>query len=200
MTTPIRRACTSERLPGALGYLRPVPLLRLEEWSAPRRAAFLDRDGVIIQDGGYLSDPAGIRWIPGAIDAVRSLRAKGYAPILATNQSGVGRGLFSQATLDQFHAALAARMAAMDAPLAAIAWCPHSPEDDCACRKPRAGMLEEAFAALPLVREGAFMVGDRLADVQAGEAAGVRGFLFEGGNLAAFLSRVVLPDGAAALG
>jgi D-glycero-D-manno-heptose 1,7-bisphosphate phosphatase len=163
-------------------------LLTLEEWTELRPAAFLDRDGVVIEDRGYLSDPAGIAWIPGAVEAIRRLRAQGFAPILATNQSGVGRGMFTQAVLDRFHAALVARLNALGAPLAAIAWCPHGPDEVCECRKPLPGMLEEAFAALPLVREGSFMVGDRLGDVQAGEAAGVRGLLFEGGNLAHFLT------------
>lgn len=162
-------------------------LLELEVWTEPRRAAFLDRDGVLIEDRGYLSDPAGIAWIPGAVEAIRRLRAEGYAPILATNQSGVGRGMFTQDALDRFHEALVARLNALEAPLAAIAWCPHGPNEACDCRKPLPGMLEEAFAALPLVREGSFMVGDREGDVQAGEAAGIRGLLFEGGDLAKFL-------------
>ncbi|RYG23613.1 HAD-IIIA family hydrolase, partial [bacterium] len=132
-------------------------LLKLEEWAEPRRAAFLDRDGVIIEDRGYLSDPAGIAWIPGAVEAIRRLREQGYAPILATNQSGVGRGLFTQETLDRFHTALVARLNALGAPLAAIAWCPHGPEETCHCRKPLPGLLEEAFSALPLLREGSFM-------------------------------------------
>ena len=165
-----------------------MPLLRLEAWDEPRRAAFLDRDGVVIEDAGYLSDPAGIRWIPGAILAIRRLRAEGYAPILATNQSGVGRGLFTQDALDRFHLALAARLSALGAGLAALAWCPHGPDETCDCRKPLPGMLEEAFRTLPLRREGSFMVGDRPGDVQAGEAAGVQGLLFEGGDLDEFLT------------
>jgi len=166
-----------------------VPLLRLEAWNEPRRAAFLDRDGVLIEDAGYAYDPASLRWVPGAVLAIRRLRTAGFAPVLATNQSGVGRGLFTQANLDRFHAALGARLAALGAPLAAVAWCPHGPKEECACRKPLPGMLEEAFAALPLVREGSFMVGDRASDVTAGEAARVRGLLFEGGDLAGFLER-----------
>ncbi len=164
-----------------------MPLLRLEAWTDPCPAAFLDRDGVLIEDVGYLSDPAGIRWIAGAIRAVRALNARGYAPVLATNQSGVGRGLFSPETLAYFHAALSARLLALGAPLAAIAWCPHRPEENCACRKPMPGMLEEAFASLPLVRPGSFIVGDRPGDVAAGDAAAVRGLLFEGGDLELFL-------------
>ncbi len=172
-----------------------MPLLRLESWTEPRPAAFLDRDGVLIEDAGYLADPAGIRWIPGALAAIRRLRARGYAPILATNQSGVGRGLFSQGDLDRFHAALAARLAALGAPLSAIAWCPHGPDEACACRKPRPGMLEEAFASLPLVREGSFMVGDREGDAEAGCAAGVEGLLFPGGDLDEFLAPKLMADG-----
>ena len=164
-----------------------MPLLRLESWDDPRPAAFLDRDGLLIEDPNYLSDPAGIRWIPGAIASLRRLRAAGFAPVLVTNQSGVARGIFTHAALDRFHAAFAARLQALGVPLAAIAWCPHAPEDACACRKPLPGMLEEAFAALPLIREGAFMVGDRPGDAKAGEAAGVRGLLFPGGDLEAFL-------------
>lgn len=175
-----------------------MPLLRLESWTEPRPAAFLDRDGVLIEDLGYLSDPARIRWIPGALAAVRRLRAEGYAPVLATNQSGVGRGLFSHDDLDRFHAALAARLDALGAGLSAIAWCPHGPDEACACRKPLPGMLEEAFAVLPLAREGSFMVGDREGDAQAGRAAGVRGLVFPGGDLDAFLVERIPrpPDGA----
>lgn len=191
---------TDRRIPsGALpavasGYRPNVSLTRLEDWNDPRRAAFLDRDGVLIEDSGYLSDPAGIRWIPGAVAAVRALRVQGYAPILATNQSGVGRGLFAQSKLDLFHAVLAARLAAMGAPIAAIAWCPHTPDEACGCRKPLPGMLEEAFASLPLIREDSFIVGDRLSDVQAGQAAGIEGLLFEGGDLLDFLKASQLPD------
>lgn len=129
--------------------------------------------------------------MPGAVAAVRRLREAGYAPIVATNQSGVARGYFSQGDLDRFHSVLAARLAAMGAPLAAIAWCPHGPEDDCACRKPLPGMLEEAFATLPLRREDSFMVGDRESDVAAGRSAGVQGFLFPGGDLDAFLASTI---------
>lgn len=164
-----------------------VPLLVLETWCDSKPAAFLDRDGLIVEDAGYGCDPAAIAWIPGAVAAIRRLRAEGYAPIVATNQSGVARGYFSQADLDRYHAVLAARLAAMDAPLAAIAWCPHGPEAVCSCRKPLPGLLEQAFATLPLTREGSFMVGDRDSDAAAGTAAGIRGLVFPGGNLDEFL-------------
>lgn len=137
-----------------------------------RRAAFLDRDGTIIHDAGYLADAEGVVLIPGAIAALKTFRDRGFILVVVSNQSGVPRGLI---TTEQ-HIAVSSRvsrlLAAEGVPLFASYYCMHLPTACCSCRKPKPGMLKEAARDHGIDLGGSFMVGDRMSDVEAGRAAG----------------------------
>lgn len=139
-----------------------------------RRAVFLDRDGTLIYDRGYLADPAGVELLPDTLAALRLLRARGLALVLVTNQSGVGRGMFSHGAVAAVHRRLAELLAAQAIVLDGVYYCPHAPWDGCDCRKPRPGMLLRAARDLDLDLERSFMAGDKLDDVAAGRRAGCR--------------------------
>ena len=162
-----------------------------------RKAAFLDRDGVLIVDSGYPHRPEDLVLIPGAVAAVRRLRAAGFTPVIATNQSGVARGLFDLATMEAFHARLTGLFSAEGAPIEAVYACPYHADavveafrhPDHPDRKPNPGMLLRAAADLGLDLAASIMIGDRDSDMQAARAAGAQGWLFPGGDLDAFVAR-----------
>jgi D-glycero-D-manno-heptose 1,7-bisphosphate phosphatase len=143
--------------------------------AAPRRLALIDRDGTIIVDKVYLSDPDGIEFAPGAVEGLRLLRDAGFALALITNQSGIARGLFDVATLERIHDRLKSMLAAEGLQFKAIYFCPHGPDDGCDCRKPKPGMLRKAMRELGFKPDEVVVVGDSDADMGAAEAAGVAG-------------------------
>lgn len=126
---------------------------------------FLDRDGTLIVDKNYLSHPTGIEFMPDALAGLRRFRAMGYALVMITNQSGIGRGYFSDEQLQAVHRRLQELLAAEGLALDAIYYCPHAPEAQCRCRKPATGMLEQACAEHGIDRSRALMVGDSQADM-----------------------------------
>ena len=140
-----------------------------------RRLALLDRDGTIIIDKVYLADPDGVEFAAGAIAGMRLLRDAGYDLALVTNQSGIARGYLDEAMLDRIHARLAEMLAAEGLAFATLRYCPHGPDDGCACRKPAPGMLLDILAELGVAAEQACMIGDSDADMGAARAAGVAG-------------------------
>jgi D-glycero-D-manno-heptose 1,7-bisphosphate phosphatase len=142
------------------------------------RAVFLDRDGTLIEDTGYLSRPEEVRVLPGVTAALGRLAAAGYALVVVTNQSGIGRGYFSE---DDYRAVDRAFRSAIGVPLDAVHLCPHAPEANCSCRKPAPGMLRTAARELGIELERSWAVGDRERDVLAGLAAGCRAVLIGGG-------------------
>lgn len=158
--------------------------------SRGQAAAFLDRDGTIIEDLGYLGDPDGIRFIPGAIEALRALQRAGYRLVLVTNQAGVARGLITEADVRRVNARLAARLAEADVPLHGIYYCPHHPEHgppeyrrDCGCRKPRPGMIHQAMRDLHLDPARSVVIGDHGTDAAlAQEFPGMRAILVRTGH------------------
>jgi D-glycero-D-manno-heptose 1,7-bisphosphate phosphatase len=168
----------------------------------PRKAAFIDRDGVIIEDRGYVHRPADLRFITGSERALRALRAAGYLLVVITNQSGIARGLFSEEQYHQFDAHMRERLLSSGVQLDSVLYCPHLPDApleqyrrDCECRKPRAGMLQSARASLGVDMSQSILVGDRISDLQAGRAAGVgRCFLVRSGHPLTS-SDVALADG-----
>ena len=146
-----------------------------------RPAVFLDRDGTIIEERHYLCDPAGVRLLPGAAEAIIALRERGFACVIVSNQSGIGRGLFTVEQLELVQAELARRLEAAGAALDGWYYCPEAPrgEDRSAIehpdRKPGPGMLLRAAAELGLDLSRSWMVGDMLSDLLAGRNAGCRG-------------------------
>lgn len=162
-------------------------------------AAFLDRDGVLIEDSGYPHRPEHMKLILGAAAAVRRMNQGGYRTIIVTNQSGVARGLFSEAQMNAFNDLLVARLAQDGAVIDAVYAAPFHPDavearyrhPDHPDRKPNPGMLLRAIAEHDLDPARSFIIGDQKRDLQAGERAGVAGFLFEGGDLDAFVRDVV---------
>ncbi len=164
---------------------------------ARRPAAFLDRDGVLIEDTGWPHKPEEARWIPGAAQAVKALNDRGYFVFIVTNQAGVARGFYPEAQVGVMHRWMAAELARAGAHVDAFEYCPHHPDAtvpafrrDCHRRKPSPGMIRDLLAVWPVRIEGSFLIGDRETDLAAAAAAGIPGHLFPGGDLAAFLARL----------
>jgi D-glycero-D-manno-heptose 1,7-bisphosphate phosphatase len=132
----------------------------------------LDRDGTIVVDKHYLSSPAGLEFLPGAVQGLRALHEQGHRLVLITNQSGIGRGLLSLEQLEAIHARLRAMMREAGAPLEAIYFCPHTPEEGCECRKPRSELFWRAAAELGFEASEAVVVGDKASDVDFGHRVG----------------------------
>jgi histidinol-phosphate phosphatase family protein len=160
-----------------------------------RRAAFLDRDGTIIEDEGYLAGASRARLLPGAIDALRTLRGHGMMLVVVSNQSGIARGLITHEQHARVDAAVRAILAEHGTPLDAVYYCAHGPDDDCACRKPRAGMIEQAAREHGIDPRRSLMIGDKLSDVAAGHAAGcITGLLGNGKDAHSPPSAPAKPD------
>jgi D-glycero-D-manno-heptose 1,7-bisphosphate phosphatase len=159
------------------------------------RAVFLDRDGVLNRDDGYTHTPAQFRFMAGAREAVAWLNRSGWLAIVVTNQSGIGRGYYTEAEFVVFTRWIEARLAEAGARLDATYYCPHHPSEalapyriDCACRKPAPGMLNRALADFGLAAGNCVMVGDKASDAAAAASAGMRSLRFAGGNLSSFLA------------
>ena len=136
-----------------------------------RRALFLDRDGTLIVDVGYPKDPALVELIPGAAEALRRLQDD-WALVVVSNQSGIGRGLITEAQAAAVHERFVALFAAAGVRFAGHYYCPHAPDDRCACRKPGPALLHDAARELGLDLARSVMLGDKPSDLEAGRAAG----------------------------
>ncbi|HYM80128.1 MAG TPA: HAD family hydrolase [Candidatus Limnocylindria bacterium] len=146
-----------------------------------RSAVFVDRDGTLVREVGYLADPADIELLPGAAGALRRLQASGAAVVVVSNQSGVGRGLFPLARVHQAMGRLRELLRAAGVELDAIYFCPHRPDAGCPCRKPSPGLLERAADDLQLSLRGSVMIGDKLLDAATAHHAGATGVLVRTG-------------------
>jgi D-glycero-D-manno-heptose 1,7-bisphosphate phosphatase len=137
------------------------------------KVVVLDRDGVINEDSDTFVKTLD-EWIPidGSIEAIARLYEHGFTIAVATNQSGVGRGLISEDALDAMHAKLLELVREAGGDIATIAYCPHKPEDYCDCRKPQSGLFDQIAATIGCDLEGAWTIGDSLRDLQAGAARG----------------------------
>jgi D-glycero-D-manno-heptose 1,7-bisphosphate phosphatase len=151
-------------------------------------AVFLDRDGTINEEVGYLDRPEKLKLIPGAAEAIHLINASGMKAILVTNQSGVARGFFDEADVGAVHARLRELLLAEGGFLDGIYFCPHHPTEgrgryllSCDCRKPAPGLLIQAAAEFNIDPAGSYMVGDTLKDIEAGERVGARGVLVRTG-------------------
>jgi D-glycero-D-manno-heptose 1,7-bisphosphate phosphatase len=167
-----------------------------------RPALFLDRDGVLNEDRGYVHRWEDFCWIPGAREAVAAFNARDWWVFVVTNQSGVGRGYYPEADVLALHARMEADLAATGARIDAFYHCPFHPEaledryrpPDPPDRKPNPGMLLRAMADWPVDAARSVMVGDKAIDLEAGRRAGVRSLLFPGGDLEAFLAAEIDRD------
>jgi len=147
------------------------------------KTAILDRDGVINFDSPeYIKSPAEWRPIPGSLEAIARLHHEGWRVIIATNQSGVARGLYDMATLNAIHQKFYQLLAAAGGRVDALFICPHGPDDDCNCRKPRPGMFLNAIHRFSLDPRNTPAIGDSLRDLQAAAQAGCRPWLVRTGN------------------
>lgn len=139
----------------------------------PIKLVILDRDGVINRESPeYIKTPEEWRAIPGSLEAVKRLNTAGIKVAIATNQSGVARGLYDLAMLQRIHQKMKDELQALGAHIDFIAFCPHHPKDNCACRKPNPGMLLQIGEALKIDLKDAVMIGDRIGDMEAAKAAG----------------------------
>ncbi|MFC3068013.1 D-glycero-alpha-D-manno-heptose-1,7-bisphosphate 7-phosphatase [Phenylobacterium soli] len=163
--------------------------------SHPRPALFLDRDGVLNEDRGYVSRWEDFAWIPGAREAVAAFNAAGWIVVVVTNQSGVGRGYYTEDDMHALHGRMGEELAAVGGHIDAFYFAPHHPESpiehyrhpDPPDRKPNPGMILRALADWPIDRERSVLVGDKPSDMEAAARAGIRGLLFGGGDLKRFL-------------
>jgi D-glycero-D-manno-heptose 1,7-bisphosphate phosphatase len=161
-------------------------------------ALFLDRDGVINRDTNYAHKSADIIWIDGIFAALKRARDAGYWVFVVTNQAGVGRGYYTEDDVKALHDWMQAEFARHGAGVDAFMYCPHHPEHGqgayklaCECRKPKPGMLLELMKRFPVDTGKSLLIGDSPGDIEAAAAAGVKGYLFTGGNLDDFLSRLL---------
>ena len=162
------------------------------------KAAFFDRDGVLNVDKSYLYKIEDLEWIDGAKEALAYLTEKGYTIFVVTNQSGIARGYYTVTDMEKLHEFMAQQVAAAGGKIEKFYYCPHLPEGkvaeyavECDCRKPKPGLILRAFAEYDIDKNAAFLIGDKPRDVESAEAAGIKGCLFEGGNLLNFVKEII---------
>ena len=162
------------------------------------KAAFFDRDGVLNVDKSYLYKIEDLEWIDGAKEALAYLTQNGYTIFVVTNQSGIARGYYTVTDMEKLHEFMAQQVAAAGGKIEKFYYCPHLPKGkvveyavECDCRKPKPGLILRAFAEYDIDKDAAFLIGDKPRDVESAEAAGIKGCLFEGGNLLNFVKEIV---------
>jgi D,D-heptose 1,7-bisphosphate phosphatase len=165
-----------------------------------RPAVFFDRDGVLNHDTGYIFETSKLKWIDGAREAVKAVNDAGYFAFVASNQSGVARGLYEESDIRSLHRWMADEMASMGAHIDAFEYCPDHPEGTIERyrrenhrRKPGAGMITDLLSRFPVNANDSILIGDRASDLEAARAAGLKGYLFSGGNLEAFVKQHLQP-------
>ncbi|QQO13571.1 HAD family hydrolase [Bradyrhizobium diazoefficiens] len=162
-------------------------------------AVFFDRDGVLNEDDGYAFEPSKIRWIKGAMEAVRAVNQSGYLAFVVTNQSGVARGFYAEQQARGLHAWMTDQLASVGARIDEFAYCPHHPEGTiaeyrhaCICRKPQPGMINELVKRHSIDIGRSILVGDKQSDIEAAAGAGITGHIFRGADLEAFIVPLLL--------
>jgi D-glycero-D-manno-heptose 1,7-bisphosphate phosphatase len=150
----------------------------------PTPAVFLDRDGTINVEKNYLYRIEDWEWIQGAQESIRRLRNAGFMVVVVSNQAGVARGIYPQAEVEKLHAFVQADLALINTKIDGFYYCPHHPDfgQKCRCRKPSPEMILDATKNLNLDLQSSWMIGDKLIDVKAGEAAGIKSLLVKTGH------------------
>lgn len=164
-----------------------------------RKAVFFDRDGTLNVEVHYLHRREDFQWTPDAVEAIEYCHQKGYLVVVVTNQSGVARGYYTEKDVAELHRWMNGELVRLGAaPIDGFYYCPHHPQAavpayalDCDCRKPKPGMILRACRELDIAPEKSFMFGDSQRDVESGEAAGVKGVLYEGGSLLACVQGIL---------
>lgn len=147
------------------------------------KLVILDRDGVINYDSDeYIKSVDEFVFIPGSVEAIARLNQAGYRVAVATNQSGIGRGYFDLDTLNQMHAKLTRALAAIGGQIEMIAYCPHAPDDECECRKPKTGMLLDIARRLSVSLHNIPVIGDSLRDLESARSVGAQPILVKTGK------------------
>jgi D-glycero-D-manno-heptose 1,7-bisphosphate phosphatase len=154
---------------------------------------FLDRDGTVIDDTGYIGDPDLVHFLPGVFDALRHFQQAGYRLVVISNQSGIGRGVITQAQYELVAQRIAEDLARHGIQVATY-YCPHSPDDHCPCRKPQPFLLLRAVQDLQIDLSRSYMIGDRLTDVEAGAAAGCKTILLADASMHGEAPSGLTPD------
>ncbi len=138
-----------------------------------QKAIFLDRDGVINIDKAYVSKIEDFEFCEGVFEALRHFQSLGYLLIIVTNQSGIGRGYYSEEEFQKLTGWMREALLHVNINIDAVYYCPHAPEENCACRKPKSGMLEEAIRTFNIDVKDSWMIGDKSTDMQAAQGVGI---------------------------
>ena len=162
------------------------------------KAVFFDRDGVLNVDKEYLHSIEELEWVDGAKEAVAYLTNEGYTVFVVTNQSGIARGYYEVEDMQRLHEHMAAEITEAGGKITKFYYCPHLPTGkvakyaiECDCRKPKPGLLLQAMSEYHICKENSFLIGDKKRDLESAEAAGIRGYLYENGNLLEFVKKIL---------
>lgn len=139
-----------------------------------KKAVFIDRDGTININVEYLDNPDNFKMYPGVAEGIKLLNKNGFLVIVVTNQSGIARGFFTEDVLKKIHKKMIDDFSKKGAKIDAIYYCPHHPDDNCDCRKPKIGLFKKAFEKFDIDASKSFMIGDRVLDVEAGFNMGLK--------------------------
>lgn len=163
-----------------------------------RPAVFFDRDGVLNRDKGFVHSRADFEWMPGAKEAIRFCNEAGYFVFVITNQSGVARGYYSEKEIEALHEHMREELRVFGAHIDAFEYCPHHPDAAniryrkvCPRRKPSPGMILDVMRAWPVDSRYSVLIGNERSDIEAASAAGIKGYLFEGGRLDRFVESLI---------
>lgn len=142
------------------------------------KAVFVDRDGVINQDlGKYITKPKEFFFLPGAVEALKKLHNSDFKVLIITNQGGIGKGIYTEKDVEDIHKKMYKLLEKEGIKIDGLYYCPHHPKEDCGCRKPRLGMVNNAIKDHKIDVKKSFFIGDKTSDIKAGKDAGCKTFL-----------------------